>query len=78
MILAITLALGFWTYSGIADEFQYRVPLNHSYITCGAVGRAGNGMFYADTMGSGGASETTSVEFNTIEGAEAFVEMKCK
>ena len=82
MILAIALALSFWHYNEQANQLEYWITYKGEVAphTCGFVSRSNidEGMYVADALGSGGASETVSMEFNTIDGAKAFVEAKCR
>jgi len=83
MILAIALSLGFWHYNGFINEIQYHVSYSTgadesvSYV-CGAVGKAHDGMFYADIVRPREEEKIDSKEFNTIDGAKAFVERQCR
>ena len=83
MILTIALALNFWSYNGFINELQYHVTYSTgadesaSYV-CGAVGHANDGMFYADIVRPRVEEKIESTEFNTIDGAEAFVEKQCR
>ena len=71
--LALFLLTGFWIFNSGSHELQYRVG-NH---TCGAVSKSGQ-MYVADVMESGGAAQTGSSEFNTLDAAKMFVELNCK
>jgi len=74
----VLFAAAFWHFNEQANELEYWVLSGNIPHTCGFVGKASDGMFFADALGSGGASETVSREYNTIEGAQAFVETKCQ
>jgi len=78
MILSIVLYLSFWNYNPAVNELQYSIHVHTTYQTCGAVGYASDGFFYADIVRPRIAEKIQSVEFNTLDGAEAFVERQCR
>jgi hypothetical protein len=78
MILAITLALGFWHYNPNINEFQYSIPVGHTVQMCGAVGVAGDGLFYADIVRPRIAEKIQGREFQTLGEAQAFVARQCR
>lgn len=81
-----TVAFGFWHYNGSANELEYWIKdAKTPYRSCGFVspslaGEAGPGVdkgFMVDVLESGGAKESQSQWFNTLDGAKAFVEAQC-
>jgi hypothetical protein len=77
---------GFWHYNPSSNEMVYSIGnAKTPYHTCGFVSysapeQAGPGVdegYMADVLASGGAKESYSEWFNTMDGAKAFVEAEC-
>jgi len=67
---------GFWVEEPSMNELQYRT--GEPVATCAAIGIAEDGWFYVDIVRPRQEEKIQSVEFNTLDGAKAFVERQCR
>ena len=69
---------GVWVEEPSMQELQYRISFDGPVVTCAAIGIAGDGWFYVDIVRPRQEEKIQSIEFNTIDGARAFVERQCR